>query len=259
MFDTHCHLFDKRFETNLDSVIIKSRQSGVKYFLIPAVSIETSKAGVRLNAAYQDVYSAVGVHPTEKLMLENISEVEKILDELCLDKKVLALGETGLDYYHFESSPDVQKEFLKMHIKLALKHEKALILHNRQSTNDLLNLLNENWQDVLLGKIVFHCCSFEPEIVDFAKKYDCYMGVDGDITYDGFKQKMVKSVGIEKLVLETDTPYLLPEPLKGQKLYPNTPENLHFIADYLSNILGLEKSNLINITTENAKRLFSVH
>lgn len=259
MFDTHCHLFDKRFAKNLDEVIIKSRDAGVDYFVIPGTSIDTSRESISLNAVYQNVYSAVGIHPTEKLDIDYLKSAEKILDELCQDEKTVALGETGLDYYHFESSPEVQKKYLQLHIKLALKHEKALVLHNRQATNDIIGLLKDNWQEALRGKIVFHCASFEDEVIIFSDKYECFMGVDGDITYDKFKQSQIKKVSLHKLVLETDSPLLLPEPLKSQKAYPNTPANLPIIADFLANSLSVSKSEVVEKTTQNAKRLFGIY
>jgi TatD DNase family protein len=258
MFDTHCHLFDKVFEAKLDGVISDSRNVGVKYFLIPATSLETSNLSLKLSTVYQNVYCSVGIHPTENLEVDNIKKEEMILSELCLDKKVVALGETGLDYYRFKSSPEIQKVYLRMHIKLALKYEKALILHNRQSTKDILQLLRDNWQETLTGRAVFHCASFEDDLIAFANKYDCYLGVDGDITYDEFKQGQVKKVDIDKLVLETDSPYLLPEPLRSEKRYPNTPSNLPLVVEKLSNLLSIDNSNLIEKTTLNAKRLFGI-
>lgn len=258
MFDTHCHLFDTSFEENVDALITDSRNAGVIYFVVPGTSIETSFKSVKLNVMYQNVYSAVGIHPTEKLQLENIKNEEMVLSELCLDKKVVALGETGLDYYRFKSAPDVQKAYLKMHMKLALKYEKGLILHNRQSTNDILQLLSENWQDSLSAKVVFHCASLEDEIIDFANKFNCYLGIDGDITYDKFKQDQIKKADIDKFVLETDSPYLLPEPVRSEKKHPNTPSSLLFIVDKLSNLLSIDKAELIERTTLNAKRLFGI-
>lgn len=258
MFDTHCHLFDKEFENSLDQVIISSREVRTRYFMVPGVSVETSKEAIKIANTYQDTYCAVGIHPSENLDLENLNNDERKLEELVNQKKVVALGECGLDYYRFKSSPDVQKKYLEMHVKLALKYEKALILHNRQSTSDILNLLSACWQDLLCGKVIFHCSSLEPELVEFSKIYDAYLGIDGDITYDQFKQKQIKQVSMDRLLLETDSPYLLPEPLKSLKKYPNSPANLSVTADFVSNLLSISREKLTEYTTQNAKRVFGL-
>ena len=258
MFDTHCHLFDKAYIGTLDSLITSSRDAGVLNFLIPAVNVETSKEAIKISKLYQNTYCAVGIHPTEKLESVNLESDEAFLSEACLEQKVVAIGECGLDYYHFKSSPDVQKKYLLMHLKLALKYEKALILHNRQSTKDVLEILINNWQETLRGKIVFHCASFEDELIDFAKKFDCYLGVDGDITYDQFKQKRIHNLPLQSLLLETDSPYLLPEPLKSQKKYPNTPANLGITADFVAKLMSIDKKSLIEQTTKNAKNVFGL-
>lgn len=258
MFDTHCHLYVKDFAGNLDKIITKSREEGIKYFMVPAESIETSKVAITLNAQYQDLYSAVGIHPTVELDLNNLKSDEIKLSELARDVKVKAFGETGLDYYRFKSAPDVQKEYLKMHIKLALKYEKALILHNRQSTQDLLATLNDNWQEGLKNKVVFHFASLEDELIEFANEFGCFLGIDGDITFDGFKQEQVKKVNPGVLVLETDSPLVLPEPLRSKKAYPNNPANLAITAEYLSDLLKIDLKELSEITTNNAKSLFGI-
>jgi TatD DNase family protein len=258
MFDTHCHLFEKVFEDKLDSIISSARDGGLKYFLIPAISIETSKEALKLTDIYKNVFCAVGIHPTEKLELENLNKAENTLNELCLQKKVVAIGETGLDYYHYKSSPDVQKIFLQMHIKLALKHEKALIIHNRHSTSDLIKLIETNWQETLRGKIIFHFASLEDEIIKFSEKYDCYLGIDGDITYDPIKQRQLSKIDLNKILLETDSPNVLPEPLKTQKIYPNNPSNLNITADFVSRILNINRDKMIEISTNNALRVFGI-
>lgn len=258
MFDTHCHIFDKSFEGNLDTLIVSAREVGVTYFVVPSVSIETSKQSVNIANAYQNVFAAVGIHPTEKLLHDNIDGSERALSELCLKKKVVALGETGLDYYRYKSSRNVQKEYFKMHMKLAIKNDKALILHDRQSTNDVINLLETSWQPSLKEKVVFHCSCLQDEVLAFAKEKGAFLGIDGDITYDKFKQTQLKKVSFDRILLETDSPYLLPEPLRSQRMHPNYPANLAVIANFVAKLLAIKVEDLVHITTQNAKRVFGI-
>jgi TatD DNase family protein len=258
MFDTHCHLYEKVFNGSLDKIFSESRESGVSYFLVPGISVETSKSAIEIANTYQNTYAAVGIHPTEKLNIEELPNLEMIIDELSKDRKVVAIGEAGLDYYRFESSPEIQKSFLKTHLKLAMKREKAIILHNRQATTDLLKIIKDDWQDTLRGKIIFHCSSLENEIIEFSENFDCYLGVDGDISYDEFKRSQIKKINLNAVLLETDSPLLLPEPFRSNKLYPNKPSNLNIVAENVANLLNINKEEIIERSTLNAKRVFAI-
>jgi len=259
MFDTHCHLFENVFKDQLDKVITESRATGVKFFMIPGYSLETSGTANVLANSYDGAYSSVGIHPTLELDPANLEKDELVLSQYCVESKVVALGETGLDYYRFKSSPDVQKQYFAMHIKLALKHNKSLVIHNRQATKDVLSTLESKWQDTLKGKIIFHCASLEDELLEFSVRSTAYLGIDGDITYDSFKQQQIVKVNKELLLLETDSPNLLPEPLRSEKKYPNNPANLKVTAGFVAKVLGINIDELINLTTQNAIRAFGIY
>ncbi len=275
MFDTHCHLNFKRFKKNLDEVIKKSILSGVEYFVVPGTDIKTSKKAVEVASKRNNIYAAVGVHPHHvyKLKSKNKEEtVDVVIDqvnELLRSDKVVAVGEVGLDKHIYVETVyktyrvdnvfiSLQKQVLIKQIKLAIEHSKSLILHNREAVDELLEVLNNNWTSQLSNKTVFHCCEPDKKLLEFAKQHSIFIGVDGDITYDKVKQDFIKSVPLNLLVLETDSPYLLPEPLRSKRLYPNTPANLNIVAKYIAKTLGEKLSYIQKQTLENGLRLFNL-
>ena len=257
MFDTHCHLTDPQFENIFLDVIGSARQKGVNYFLIPSTNLSDSKKSIRLASNFKSVFVGVGVHPTEKL--EGI-DFEKLIGKLYelirTNDKVAAVGEVGLDYYHYESPFKLQRELFALQIKLAVATGKSLIVHNRHASEDTIKLLKSNWKSNLQSRVVFHCCEANDLLLNFAINKSVFIGVDGDITYDVKKMDFFKKVPIERIVLETDSPYLTPEPLRSVKKYPNMPENLWLIAKQLSILKKVDLNALIEQTTRNAKTLF---
>ena len=272
MFDTHCHLNFKIFQNNLNKVINKAREKGIKYFLIPATDIKTSKKAIEIADQYKDVYGACGIHPHHIFKyydksLDTVKKEIREIEKLIINKKVLAVGEIGLDRYQYEKTKymdykvsskffNLQEELLRAQIKLAVKHEKSVILHNRQAVSEMLDILNSTWDKRLIGRTVFHCCEPDERLLIFAKKKKVYIGVDGDITYSRKKQEFIKNVPMELLVLETDSPFILPEPVKSQKRYPNEPSNLIHISKFISSLLDINEQEIIEVTTNNAKKLF---
>lgn len=259
MFDTHCHLNISPLEKDHSIIIKNAKNDGVDFFLIPSTNIQTSKKAVEIADNFQNVYASVGIHPTEELNINNIDEINDNLEKLIeKSESIVAIGETGLDYYRFSSSPQIQQEFLRLHIRLAAKHGLGLILHNRVATNDIIKDLKNDWSPSLSGKTVFHCCPPEKELLDFAEKYEIFIGVDGDVTYDKEKMNFIKQVPIELLVIETDSPYLTPDPIRKTKRFPNKPENIKYVAEKVSIIKEIPVEKVIKRTTMNGKRLFDI-
>jgi len=198
-------------------------------------------------------------------MTDQITEIAKLLTE----PKVMAVGEIGMDRHVYEKTKyadysvneefiTLQKELFVKQVELAIKHKKSLIIHNREAKNDLLPALTKSWDKALEGKTVFHCCEPDEELLAYAKAHKMFIGVDGDITYRKDKQDFIKSVPIEMLVVETDAPFLLPEPLRTEKKYPNNPSNIPLILAYIAGIINIDTEELGEITSENAKRLFDI-
>lgn len=276
MFDTHCHLNFSAFKNNLDQIIQSAHESGVKNILVPGTDVETSIKAVEIANSNEGVYAAVGIHPhhayefsvmRSALGVEHEMDDISKLEELLKEKKVVAVGEVGIDRHPYEKTKykdykidndfiGSQKKLLENQIDLALNYDKSLIIHNREAKEDTLAILGKKWDKKLRGKTVFHCCEPDDHLLEYAKEHGIYIGVDGDITYNTIKQEFIKKVPLEALVLETDSPFLLPEPLRSQKKYPNEPKNIKVIAEFIADVLNIQAEKLVEITAENSRKLF---
>ncbi len=282
MFDTHCHINFKAFRKNVDEIIQSSFNAGVTTLLIPGTDVATSQRAIDIAHQYDGLYVAAGIHPhhvfelyiqTKDLQLDetqdHISHELNAIEAMLADTRVVAVGEIGLDrhmyiktkYAEYEVTEEflaLQKAIMIQQLELARTHRKAVVIHNREAAADLLSLLEENWDDAFSGKMVFHCCEPDIDLLAFAKEHQIFIGVDGDITYGDDKVNFIRQVPDELLVLETDAPYLLPEPLRQQKLYPNRPSNIPLIAERVSQIRGTTLAQLGKMTEENGKRLLGI-
>ncbi|MBI4130821.1 TatD family hydrolase [Candidatus Roizmanbacteria bacterium] len=273
MTDTHAHLNFKRFAKNVDEVISQAQQVGVTRIVVPGTDIKSSTKAVELSKQYKGVYAAIGIHPHHVFSITyNVSSIKQTIDpieRLVIHPRIVAVGEIGLDkhvyedtkYENYHINDDFlmrQRELLIAQLQLAIQYNKSVILHNREATDELLELLNKNWNSHFEGRIVFHCCEPNKNLLEFAKKNNVFIGVDGDITYNKEKQTFIKEVPLNLLVLETDSPFLLPEPLRSQKKYPNEPKNIPIILSFIANLVGAGERELEKQTDENAGRLFNL-
>ncbi len=281
MFDTHCHLNFKAFHTTLPEVLFESRKAGVDLMLLPGTDVATSRKAIEIAEHEDGLYVAAGIHPHHVFEIyvklgEDVSNMEMVVNEevselrqLLKLPKVVAVGEVGLDRHMYvktkyqeytvsDAFVAVQVEVLKSQIQLALDFDKSLVLHNREADVDMLRVLSENWDSKLEGRTVFHCCEASNKLLAFARENKMYIGVDGDITYGDEKKEFIKKVPHEMLVIETDSPYLLPEELRIQKKYPNIPANLPLIAEVVGKVWGKSAEYVGRITKENGKRLFKI-
>jgi len=261
----------------LDEVLATTKTAGVAICVVPGTDILLSQKAVEIASKNEGIYAAIGVHPhhtVEKLKMgnqnSNTFEIDILeLEKLIIHQKVVAVGEIGLDKHVYEDTKypnyqisdeffSAQKEYFVEQLHLALKYNKALIIHNRETKKDLLAILNTEWTEDMRFRTVFHCCEPDEELLQYAITHNIYIGVDGDVTYGGEKALFAKKIPLEMLVLETDSPFLLPEPLKAQKLYPNTPANIPIIAQFIANLKGVSLEEVAEVTTKNAKRLFGI-
>jgi len=279
MFDTHCHLNFSAFDGILEKVISEAKNEEVEKFVVPGTDVETSKKAVEIAKKYEEVFAAVGIHPHHvkeiqnlKLKTQNdnlklkINEIEKLITH----PKVVAVGEIGLDRHIYQKTKykdykideefiALQKEVFLAQLDLAKKYKKTVIVHNREAKDDLLKILNTCYL-LLNTPMVFHCCEPDFDLLNFAKKNHIYIGVDGDVTYDPKKQAFVKEIPLSLLVLETDSPFLTPAPLRNDQKtkFPNTPKNLVLVAQKVAKIKGEKVEKIMKITKENGERLFGV-
>lgn len=271
--DTHCHLNFKRFNKTRRQVILESINNKVEIFIVPGTDILSSQKAVELSGEFDSLCAAIGIHPhhtyNTKHVICSIQNDMQELEKLIIHPKVVAVGEVGLDKHEYEETKyedykvtdafmEAQKEYLVAQIHLAKQYKKALILHNRETKKEIIAVLDKEWSEDMRFHTVFHCCEADEELLDYAKQHDFFIGVDGDVTYGGDKAEFAKKIPLEMLVLETDSPFLLPEPLKSKKLYPNTPANIPLIAQCIADLKGVNLEDVARITTENAKRLFGI-
>jgi len=259
MFDTHAHLNFEAFKDSFDDVIKKSRDDGVLNIVVPGTDFDTSKKAVEIATDYEGIYSAVGIHPTKELDLKNLETDVYKIEELANFEKVVAIGEIGLDYYRFKSPASVQKKYFEAQVKIAKKLDKTLIIHNRHAGREVVRSVEKFWDNSLSQRTVFHCCEVDYEMLSFALEKGIFIGVDGDVTFDKTKQKFISEVPINQLVVETDSPYILPEPKRSEKAFPNTSSNLIYIIESVSTIKKLPTDEVKRITSLNAKTLFALN
>jgi TatD DNase family protein len=272
LVDTHCHLNLPELSGRVEKTIQKAKQFGVNQFIVPGIDVSTSQTAVRLAQKYPSVYAAVGLHPSQaKHHPGGDSELLKELKPLIFQQKVVAVGEVGIDKHEKTSFEliEAQKKILRQQIKLALEFDKALILHNRLGTEEMLIVLEQNWDNKLAKRVVFHCCQAEEKLLTFALKHKIYLGVDGDLSWSRRKQRFIEKVPLDMLVLETDSPYLKPKPNSNwpkQLKYPesltnerfNEPKNIAIIAKLVAIIKQEKAEKVADITTQNAHKLFNL-
>ena len=272
-FDTHCHLNFSRFKKNVDEVFRQAIDAGVVGIVIPGTDIKTSQKSIELAQKYGkegfNVWSAVGIHPHHVFEPNDFDQLIADLEMLLKQERVVAVGEIGLDRHEYEETKykdyHVDESFIKAQKKLfraqflcAIEHKKSVIMHNREAKDDLVPLMRELWDSSLKGRAVLHCCEPDPELLLLAKELGLFLGVDGDLTYWEEKQAFIKEVPLEMLDIETDAPFLLPEPLKSQKLYPNTPSNVVLVAQKVAEIKGESLERVAEVTSANARSLFGL-
>lgn len=278
MFDTHCHLNFHCFEENVETVIRVAFDAGIKHIVVPGTDVVSSKRAIEIASSHEGVYAAVGIHPHHVFQYQtakeqkagafdiDLAEIEKLIAH----KKVVAVGEIGLDKHYYEKTKyseyqinsgflTLQKEVFVRQIELAKKYGKSLILHNREAKEDFLEALGSIWDKSLEGRAVFHCCEPDDELLSHAKDHDIFIGVDGDVTYSAQKRGFAQKIPLDMLVLETDSPFLLPEPYRSypkDKKLLNTPERIKDIGLYIANLKNISAGEVFNTTSKNAQNLF---
>lgn len=255
LFDSHSHYNDSKFDIDREEIIKETLSSGVSNFIVAGYGVESSKKAIEIANEYEGLYAIVGISPND---LENINTEEDIkgsiskIEELASNSKVVAIGEIGLDYYWTKENKDKQIYFFEKQLDLAEKYDLPVIVHARDSVQDVFDILKKH-----KVRGTMHCYSGSLEMAKEFVKIGFYIGIDGPITFKNNKKgiEVVKEIPIDRLLLETDSPYLSPEPNRGKQ---NSPLNLIFIAEKISEIKGITVEEVVNITTKNAKELFNL-
>lgn len=254
IFDTHCHLNSEELYSRLGEVMQGAAKVGVNKYLVVGWNKESSLLAVELAHQFPEIYAAIGFHPTdvEGVSDEDFNEVMKHID----DPKVLAVGEIGLDY-HWVKDPvlrERQKEWFIKQINFANHHKKPISIHNRDAFNDCLSILKEH--KPLYGGVM-HCYSGSVESLKGVLDLGLYIGLGGPLTFTNAKtpKEVCENVPLDRLVVETDCPYLSPHPLRGTV---NEPKNIALVIDEVTNLRGLSKKHILDVLYKNSCRLFGI-
>ncbi len=246
LVDTHCHLFDEYYD-NIDDVIARAKSVGIGMIVVNGIDRKTNEEVLKLVKKYDIVYGALGIQPES---IETVTEKDfQFIEEHINDEKIVAVGEIGLDF-HYDMDRDKQKEIFKKQLGIAKKYNKPVIVHSRdciQETYDILKM-----SDV---RGIMHCYSGSVEMAREFCKIGFYLGIGGIATFKNAVKliEVIKDVGMEYIVLETDSPYLSPEPYRGKR---NEPANVSVILQKICEVKGLSYNESCSITTRNVLRLF---
>ena len=247
LIDTHSHIYYDQYKDDLSKVIDDAEDSKIKRIICVGTDIETSYRSIEIANQYKNVFCTVGCHPHDASRMENgyLNEIA----EMCKYDKVIGIGETGLDYFYNHSSKSTQKKIFIDQIELSNELNLPIVIHNRESDKDLLEILNK-----YKPKGVIHCFSGNLKMAQEVTKLGLLISFTGIITFKNFNHKdVIKEININNIMLETDSPYLTPIPFRGKR---NEPKNVKIIAEKIAEIKDLPIKEIINQTTKNAFKLF---
>lgn len=250
IFDTHSHYDDEQFNPDREELLKSLQSQGVSHIVSCGCDIETTKINLELSQNYEHFYFAAGFHPEclEGASLKNLDKIK----ELAQNEKCVAIGEIGLDYHWMSSTKEIQKSFFEAQIELAKEMKLPVIVHDREAHGDTLDILKK-----LKPNGVVHCFSGSKEMAKEIIRLGMYIGLNGVVTFNNARKSLevVKEIPLEKLVLETDCPYLAPVPHRGKR---NNSSLIPFVAEKIGQVLNMPAQQILDITSENAKKLYNV-
>ncbi len=256
-FEQHAHYNDEKFDEDRDEIIKQVYDAGVTSLVNAGYSIESSKQAIELAEKYSFIYATCGVSPND--IPENKEEMEKQLEEVKIliksSKKVVAVGEIGLDYYWNKENKELQQYAFIEQIKIANEMNLPIVIHTREAVDDTLNIVRNIEKPV--KQSVFHCCPLNRELVKQALELGFYISLAGPITFKNSKNadEIIEMIPKDRILIETDSPYLSPEPKRGKR---NDSRNLIYIAEKIASIKNISLEEVEKITFENAKKLYGV-
>jgi TatD DNase family protein len=249
LVDTHCHIDSDRYNEDRDR-ILKDIEENLEFAVNIGYDLESSKRSVELADKYDFMYAVVGIHPTDIKGYDD--KLENSLEELAKNPKVVAIGEMGLDYHWMKDEKEEQKKIFRRQLELARRIDKPVVIHTREATADTIEILKE-YSDI---KGILHCYpgSYESAL-QLMDNY--YFGIGGVVTFKNSKKTVeaVSKIPLERLVIETDAPYLTPTPFRGKR---NHPIYVEYIAQKIAEIKGISYEEVVKVTTENAKKVYGI-
>lgn len=251
--DTHTHLYSEAFDDDRDMMIQRALDHGISRFFIPAIDSTYSQAMFDLEVKYPDhVFLMMGLHPTH--VKENYKEELQYVEKMLSRRKFYAVGEIGIDLYWDKSTLAIQQDAFRYQIKLAKKHRLPIVIHCRESFDEIFEILEEEKGDDLFG--IFHCFTGTLEQARKAIGYNMKLGIGGVVTFKNGKiDQFLNAIDLKHLVLETDSPYLAPVPFRGKR---NESSYIIQVLDKLAEIYNQNKNHIAEVTTQNSKAIFGI-
>lgn len=253
--DSHCHINFPEFSERLPALFAKMAENQVSHALCVSVELDKFPEIRAMAEAHPQVYASVGVHPDYE---DTVEPTVDQLVELSQHPKVIAIGETGLDYYRLKGDLEWQRERFRVHIRASRASEKPLIIHTRAASEDTLRILQEEKASVHAGGVagVMHCFTESLAVAEAAMEMGFYISFSGIVTFKNAKdlQEVARHVPLERMLIETDAPYLAPVPMRGKT---NEPGFVKYVAEYLADLKGVSIDELARITSTNFRTLFS--
>ena len=258
LFDTHSHYNDEKFDEDREQIIKDTYESGITKFVCAGYNIESSKKAIEISQKYEFIYSICGISPndipqSEQKLWKDLVEIAKIIQENKTNKLV-AIGEIGLDYYWNKENKELQKEAFIKQIDLANEMNLPIVIHSRDASIDTIEIIREH---PVRKAGIFHCCQFNQEMIRQALELGYYISFAGPVTFKNSKNAsdIVKMVPLDKILIETDSPYLSPEPNRGKR---NDSRNVKYIAQKIADFRNMSIDEIAKITYENAKKIFNI-
>lgn len=254
LFDSHAHYNDEKFENDRETIIKEIYNSGITKIVNAGYSIESSRKAIEIAKNYDFIYGTAGVSPNdiENLPNDYLAQIESIAS----NKKIVAIGEIGLDYYWNKENKEKQKEVFINQIELANKLNLPIVIHTREAVMDTLDVLKN--KITCNNKGVFHCCPLNVELIKEALKLGFYISFAGPITFKNSKNanEVVNVVPMERILIETDSPYLSPEPVRGTR---NDSRNVKYMAQKIAEIKNIELEEVARKSYKNAETIFKIN
>ncbi|NMB08658.1 MAG: TatD family hydrolase [Tissierellia bacterium] len=253
LIDSHAHLDDRRFNRDRDRLIESLKENGIDLVINPGADLQTSIKAVALAEKYENIYAAVGVHPHSAKEMDD--STVNVLKSFTNREKVIAIGEIGLDYYYDNSPRDIQRKRFIEQLNLAKEVDLPVIIHSRSAAGETFEILKEAQDGNLEG--VLHCYSGSVEMAREYIKLGFYISIAGPVTFKNARvlKEVAKEVPLDKLLIETDAPYLTPEPYRGKR---NEPIYVRYVAGTIAEIKGITFEEVAKATSENTKKLFRI-
>lgn len=253
LFDTHVHLNDSQYDLDLKEVIQNAQNAGVKKMVVVGFDRPTINRAMELIETYDFLYASIGWHPVDAI---DMTDEDLIwIEELTKHPKVVALGEMGLDYHWDKSPKEIQKEVFHKQIRLAKKVKLPIVIHNREATQDIVDILKEEDAQEVGG--IMHCFSGSPEIARECINMNFYISLGGPVTFKNAKKpkEVALEIPLNRLLIETDCPYLAPHPYRGKR---NEPAYVKLVAEQIAEIKGISFEEVAKQTSLNANKLFGI-